>query len=138
MADYSAHRVACRVTSTTSNGQHAPDVMLFRGLPAITTPTDLPSLSAVVGIEPVKASVGAETPSPQTVEAFALTEDDFDEEQQSQSAHDRDLVDRILTRYGSARKDTVLAQTLLGRRCCRYLNIPCIALCRWLIGCGVC
>ncbi len=74
--------------------------MLSRGVSAIETPIDLTSLSAIVGMEPAdaKASVGAETPSPKTVEAFALTEDDFNEEQQSQSGHDRDLVDRILTR----------------------------------------
>jgi len=106
VADHRAHHVASRFTSTAANGQHAPDLMLSQGLAAITTPTDLTSLSAAVGMEPAhaKASVGAETPSPKTVEAFALTGDDFNEEQQSQSAHDRDLVDRILTRYGPAGK----------------------------------
>ena len=78
--------------------------MLSRGPPAITTPTDVTSLSAVVGLEPAhaKAGLSVETPSPKTVEAFALSEDDFDEEQQSQSAHDSNLVERILTRYGCA------------------------------------
>ena len=95
-----AYHDASRSTSTAVDSQHLPDLLPSHGLLATTTPTDVTSLSAVVGMEPAhdKTVLSAETPSPKTVEAFALTEHDFEEEQQSQSAHDRDLVDRILTR----------------------------------------
>jgi hypothetical protein len=57
-------------------------------------------LSALAGSAPVSAKpgIGDDTPSPKTLEAFGLAEADFAEDQESQSAHDRDLVDSVLTR----------------------------------------
>ena len=91
---------ALRVLSTAVNGEHTLKTVPSGGLSAIETPNDVTSLGVVVDMEPAraKAAHGAETPSPKTLEAFPLAEGDFDEEQQSQSAHDHDLVDMILTR----------------------------------------
>ena len=64
------------------------------------TPTDISGLSALASSAPItaKPGAGADTPSPKALEAFALAEADIEEEEEPQSAHDRDLVNMVLSR----------------------------------------
>ena len=84
------------------NVSQRSDQLQTDGVSGPVTPTDMSGLSALADAAPISAKpgVGADTPSPKALEAFALAEDDFEEDQESQSAHDRDLVDRVLTRCG--------------------------------------